>query len=285
MSELKPERLIGGLMFPEGPRWWDEQLWFSDVYGLRVYRMEADGSNLETVAELPDWPSGLGELPDGRRIVVEMRSQKLWEIGSDGELSVFADLSGIAVNELNDLVTDRKGRSYSGCYGFDILAGAQPKPGSVLLTEPDGSTRIVGGGVMFPNGMAVTEDGSTLLVAQTLGAEITAFDIEEDGSLTNQRPWAKMPDTNPDGICLDAEGALWVASVFTGDFFRVEEGGAVTEHIDVSPRWGLAPMLAGKDRRTLYLLTTETDMDRLKALDMEGAIDAVTVDIPGAGLP
>lgn len=286
MTALKPELLVDGLMFPEGPRWWDDQLWFSDVYGLNVYRVNADGSDLTTIAEFAGWPSGLGELPDGTRIVVEMRTQKLWRLPTDGEApTLFSDLEGIAVNEVNDLVTDAHGRSYSGCYGFDILGGAEPAPGSVILTEPDGRSRVVAGDVMFPNGMTISPDGKTLAVAQTLAAEVTAFDIAEDGSLSNRRPWASMPGTNPDGICLDAEGGMWVGSCFTGGFFRVEPGGRITHRIPTPGRWALAPMLGGKDRRSLFLLTTDTDIDRLRRQDMAGRIEVVEVDIPGAGLP
>ena len=158
MDDLKPELVIDGLMFPEGPRWWTGSL-ASDVYGLHVYKMEADGRGLVPVAKFEDWPCGLGELPDGTRIVVEMRSQKLWKLPrahEDPEL--FADLAGIAVNEVNDLVTDKQGRSYSGCYGYDILGGADPKPGSVILTELDGTSRVVAGNVMFPNGMTISDD-------------------------------------------------------------------------------------------------------------------------------
>lgn len=287
MSEggLTPDVVLDGLMFPEGPRWWDGRLWLSDVYGGKVLRMRPDGSDMETVAELQDWPSGLGRLPDGTCVVVGMRSQSLLHILDDGSTALYADLSGIAVNEVNDMVVDTLGRSYTGCYGFDALGGAPPAPGHLLLTEPDGSTRRVAGDLMFPNGIAISEDGRTLVVAQTFGGEVTAFDVAEDGSLGHRRPWAELPGRNPDGVCFDAEGALWVASTFTAEFLRVEHGGRVTHRIETPGRWALAPMLGGSDRRTLFLLTTDTDMDRLREMDMSGRVEAVEVDVPGAGLP
>lgn len=286
MKELQPELLVENLKFPEGPRWWDNQLWFSDVYGFNVYKMNADGSDLTVVAKFDDWPSGLGELPNGDRIVVEMRSQKIWRLPTGNNAPVLhADLAGLAVNEVNDMVTDAQGRSYTGCYGYDFIGGADPAPGKLILTDPDGRSRVVADGLMFPNGLAISEDGRTLTVAQTQGGEITAFDIGADGSLSNRRPWLKVPDLNPDGICLDAEGGMWIASVFTHEFFRVDAGGTMTHRIPTPGRCALAPMLGGADRRTLFLLTSDTDLERVRRGDMNGRIEVVDVDIPGAGLP
>lgn len=285
VAAIEPRRLVDGLMFPESPRWWDGELWFSDIYGLKVMRMAADGSDLRTVAELEGWPSGLGRLPDGTIVCNEMRTQKLHRISVDGSVTLFADLEGIARYEINDSVSDARGRTYVGCYGFDVLAGAEPAPGNVALVEPDGSARVVAEDLMFPNGMAISPDGGTLVVAQTFGAELTAFDIRPDGSLTGRRVWASLPGTDPDGLCWDAAGALWMGSAYTGEFLRVEPGGHVTHRIEMPGRWALAPMLAGPDRRTLYLFTTETDNERIQKGDMEGRIDTVQVEVPGAGRP
>jgi sugar lactone lactonase YvrE len=285
LEELECRLLLDGLMFPEAPRWWDGELWFADIYGLEVKRMRPDGSDVRTVARVEGWPSGLGRLPDGTVICNEMRTQKVHRIEADGTVSPFADLAGLARHEINDSVTDANGRTYVGCYGFDSFNNADPAPGNLSLIEPDGSARVVAEDLMFPNGLAISEDGRTLAVAQTLGAEITAFDVADDGSLSGQRTWASLPGTTPDGLCWDAAGALWMGSVFTSEFLRVEEGGNVTHRIAAPSSWALAPMLAGPDRQTLYLMSTDTDPDRLLRNDMVGRIDTVRVDVPGVGLP
>ena len=286
VSKLVPEVVSTGYMFPESPRWWDEQLFISDVYGRTIYRMQADGSQVEEVARLEGMPSGLGQLPDGSRVVVELTTRQLWKLpAGKQELEPFADLTGLSNYWLNDLITSNDGMTYTGCYGHDLLAGEEPKPGTLVLTTPDGVSCIAADDLMMPNGMAISEDGSTLLIAETFGPRITAFDRHDDGTLSNRRVWTELPGLNPDGICLDAEGGLWVGSCFTGEFLRVMEGGRVTHRIPTPGRWALATILAGPTRSTLYLLSTETDFDRIKNNDMIGLIEAVEVDVPGVGLP
>ncbi len=286
MTALKPELVVDGYKFPESPRWWDDSLYFSDVYGRKVFRMKADGSNVEEVAHLEGMPSGLGQLPDGSRVIVELTTRKLWKLPAlGGSLQPFADLTSLSNYWLNDLITARDGFTYTGCYGHDLLAGDEPAPGTLVLTDPAGNSRIVADGLMMPNGMAISEDGRTLLIAETFGARITAFDRHEDGSLSNRRVWADLPGTRPDGLCLDAEGGIWLGSCFTGEFLRVEEGGRITHRLPVPGRWALATYLGGSERRTLYLMSTETDFERVKENDMHGRIEAVEVDVPGVGLP
>jgi sugar lactone lactonase YvrE len=175
--------------------------------------------------------------------------------------------------------------TYTGFYGYDVFAQAEPRPGGLILTTPEGDSEVVADDLALTNGVAISEDGSTLLVAQTLGNEITAFDRGPEGRLANRRPWATLPGINPDGVCLDAEGGLWVGSCFTNEFIRVLEGGEITHRIPTPGRWALAPMLAGPDRRTLYLLSANTDHERFAADDMAGLVEAVEADVPAAGLP
>lgn len=287
MNALRPELIASGYLFPESPRWWDDQLYFSDVYGKKVFRMRGDGSDVATVATFEGLPSGLGQLPDGTRVVVELKTRLLWRLPVEdgGKPTLFADLTGLSKYWLNDLITTGDGFTYTGCYGHDLLAGDPPAPGHLAVTTPDGKSSVAAGGLVMPNGIAVTPDGGTLLVAQTIEGVITAFDRHADGSLSEGRIWAEFSDVKPDGICMDEEGGCWVASVFTGGFVRVLEGGRITHRIPTPGRWGLAPLLAGPDRQTLYLMSTETDMDRIKQNDMSGIIEAVEVEIPGAGLP
>lgn len=284
--ELRPKRLASGLRFPESPRWWDGQLYFSDLYGNKVFRMSEDGLELVEIAPLEGLPSGLGQLPDGRRIVVQQEPRLLRVLTESGvDPEPFADLSEFTKYWLNDCVTASDGITYTGCLEYDLLTGEPPAPGKLLMTTAEGVTRVAAENLLFPNGVAVTADGGTLLIAQTQAGEITAFDRATDGSLSNRRAWVKLKDFTPDGICLDAEGALWVGSCFTYEFLRILEGGEVTHRIATPGRWALAPMLGGADRRTLFLLTSDTDFERIKRQEMSGYIDSVRVDVAAAGLP
>ncbi|KRF22398.1 SMP-30/gluconolactonase/LRE family protein [Phycicoccus sp. Soil802] len=286
MNDLHPERIAAGLKFPESPRWWDERLYFSDVYGGKLHTVKADGSELATIVEMDQGPSGLGELPDGRRLVSEQRSRMIWQLPQGDEpLQPFADLRAVSRYWVNDLVTADDGFTYTGTLGHDLLANEPPGPGAIVLTTPEGESRVVATGLEMPNGLAVTPDGGVLLVAETYGDAISAFDRRDDGSLGPRREWAHLPGTNPDGICLDAEGGVWMGSCFTHEFVRVVEGGRITHRIPTPGRWALAPALGGPDRRTLFLLTADTDFERIKVDDIAGFIEAVEVDAPGAGKP
>lgn len=285
MKAFRPERFASGFLFPESPRWWNGSLWLSDMFGKTVYRVDAACSPV-AVAHLEGMPSGLGTLPDGSRVVAEMATRRLRRLTADGlDPEPLADLAGFTDHWLNDLVTAEDGHTYTGCFGHDIFAGETPAPGAIVVTQPDGTSRLAAEELLMPNGIVISEDGSTLLVAQSYGAQITAFDRHLDGSLTNRRTWAEIPGSYPDGLCLDAEGAVWFGDCRQNEFARVVEGGRITHRISSGERLALAPALGGPERRTLYLLSCDTDDHRSRTGDMAGYVDAVDVDVPAAGRP
>ena len=279
---LETTVLLDGLVFGESPRWHDGKLWFSDVIAQRVMTVDLEGK-AETVIEMPGRPSGLGWLPDGRLLVVSVMDCRLLRLDPDG-LAEVADLHELASHHCNDMVVDRLGRAYVGNCGFDLIAKQPFAPAEIVLVTPDGDARVVADDLAFPNGTVITPDGHTLIVAESYGARLTSFQIEPDGSLTRRRIWAQLEQAVPDGICLDAEGAIWVASPGSGEVLRVREGGEVTHRIKMSTR-AYACMLGGPQRRTLFVLTAETaNPDKAKA-KASGRIEIVEVDVPGAGLP
>lgn len=274
--------ILDGLAFLEGPRWRDGRLWLSDMHDYRVLTVTPEGET-ETVATVPNCPSGLGWLPDGRLLVVSMNDRRLLRQEGD-ELVLHADLSELAPHHTNDMVVAASGRAYVGNFGFDYQKDP-PKNTVLIAVETDGSARVVADDLAFPNGCVITPDGATLVVAESWAGRLTAFEVAADGSLGGRRVFAKLPEgVLPDGICLDAEGAIWVASPTSSDVLRVREGGQVEERVDVG-RMAIACMLGGDDRRTLYVLTSETtDGDEARAL-RSARVEAVEVEVPGAGLP
>ncbi|HJV82994.1 SMP-30/gluconolactonase/LRE family protein [Noviherbaspirillum sp.] len=274
--------VIEGLAFAEAPRWHDGALWFSDFYTHKVHRIGADGK-LETVAEVPGQPSGLGWLPDGRMLVVSMTDRRLLRQDSDG-LKALADLGAYAHSHCNDMVVDRHGRAYVGNFGFDMMHKEPVRSTVLMLVEPDGKTCVVADDLLFPNGCVITPDGATLIVAETFGKRLTAFDIADDGSLSDRRVWADLGEASPDGICLDAEGAVWVASPPTAEFLRVREGGAICDRIGVNGQ-AIACALGDADRRTLYMVVGRVSKAERALAERKGRIEAIRVDVPGAGFP
>lgn len=273
--------LLDGLAFGEGPRWRGGRLWLSDMHDHRVLTVAPDG-RAETVVRVPECPSGLGWLPDGTLLVVSMRDRRVLRL-EDGELRVHADLSHLAPYHTNDMVVSPEGRAYVGNFGFALGRGA-PRPTVLLAVEPGGAARVVADDLSFPNGMVLTPDGRTLVVAETFAARLTAFDVAADGSLSRRRVWAAVEGSFPDGICLDAEGAIWIASPMTREAIRVREGGEVAERVRFD-RMAIACMLGGDDRRTLFVLTSHTtDEDEAPRL-RSARVEALQVDVPGAGLP
>ena len=280
MTEIRV--LLDGLRFPEGPRWHDDRLWFSDMHAGRVMAVGMDGV-VETIVGVEGEPSGLGWLPDGRLLVVSMQDRRLLRLDPEG-LAEVADLSALASFYCNDMVVDSQGRAYVGNFGFDLYAGEKPVGANLILAWPDGRTEAAASDLRFPNGTVITPDGKTLIVAETFGGRLTAFDVAEDGSLHDRRIWAQLEGVAPDGICLDEEGAIWVASpIGEGGVLRVREGGEVTDRIAVEHE-AFACMLGGPDRRTLFICTSP-DSDPAKTIDCRGRIEMVDVDVAGAGLP
>jgi len=279
MSETRV--LLDGLRFPEGPRWHDGKLWFSDMHSGCVMTLDPNG-HAETVLRLDDEPSGLGWLPDGRLLVVSMHQRKVLRRDRD-DLVVHADLAAVASFHANDMVVDARGRAYVGNFGFDLNGGAPQVATNLALVHPDGRVEVAASDLLFPNGTVLTPDGGTLVVGETFAARLTAFDVAEDGRLSKRRVWAQLDRAVPDGICLDAEGAIWVASPISKGVLRVREGGEVLQRIAVDHQ-AYACMLGGADRRTLYICTAETH-DPAKTASNTGRIEAIVVDVPGAGLP
>ncbi len=285
--ELEPRVLLDGLVFPESPRWHDGKLWFSDIYGGKVYTVDVQG-RAEEVANVRGWPSGLGFLPDGRPLVVSMRARLIHSIGPNG-LEIYADLNGLIGIDPNDMVVDGEGRAYVDKAGAYTLFGGPKQLGYLVLVSPDGDIRIVADGLANPNGLALTPDGKTLIVAESHANRLSAFDISVDGSLHGHRIFADLGELGADGICLDAEGAVWVGATSTGGFVRVLEGGEITHRIRVPGKWAVAPMLGGEDGRTLFLCTAQTtvfDLRRIRTVGRsDGWIETVRVEVPRAGWP
>jgi sugar lactone lactonase YvrE len=274
--------VVDGLTFPEAPRWRDGKLWFSDFYTQRVLTLEP-GGRLETVVEIAQRPSGLGWTPDGALLVVSMLDRRLLRI-EGGKPRVVAELSALATGPCNDMVVDTAGRAYVGNFGFDRHRSEPPRTTCIARVDPDGRVTRAADELSFPNGTVITSDGRTLIVAETLAHRLTAFDVAEDGALSNRRLFAALDGCFPDGICLDAEGAVWVADARTPRVLRVLDGGRVERTVATGARFAFACMLGDADRRTLYLCTS-TGSGPAMADKRDGAIERVHVDVPGAGLP
>ncbi len=233
--------LAEGIYFGEGPRWHEGRLWFSDFYDHAVKSVGSDGK-VQVELGLDDQPSGLGWLPDGRLLLVAMKARKLMRLDPDG-LVEHADLGDLTAHLCNDMVVDGRGRAFVGNFGFDLDAELQARGNEVMLdhptanlvrVDPDGSAHLAAPDMHFPNGAVITPDGNTLIIAETLGLCLTAFDVGEDGSLTNRRQWASVGERAPDGICLDANGNVWVANALAPECALVAEGGEILATVETS---------------------------------------------------
>lgn len=274
--------LVDGLRFPEGPRWHGHLLFVSDMHAGRIITVSEHGE-VATFAEVPGQPSGIGWDPDGHLMVVSMTDRRVLKFHTDGP-QVFADLSGLATFHCNDMVVDAAGGAYVGNFGFDLDGGATPVPTVLIRVAPDGAASVAADDVRFPNGSVITPDGRTLIVGESFGGRLTAWDIAPDGTLSGRRVWAQLDGAVPDGICLDAEGAVWSACPISGRVLRVLEGGEVTDVVSIDRRGAYACMLGGVDRRTLFICTADAS-DPAETGSMRGAIETVRVDVPGAGRP
>ncbi|WP_448625093.1 SMP-30/gluconolactonase/LRE family protein [Geodermatophilus sp. URMC 64] len=290
--------VLDGLSYLECPRWHEGRIWVSDFYTHQVLSAREDGGDLRVEAEVPGQPSGLGWLPDGRLLIVSQHDSRLLRREADGSLVTHADLSAHVTGEPNDMVVDEQGRAFVGNFGFDLMAGAPVAPTVLLRVDPDGAVSQVADDMWFPNGSVITDDG-VLLVDESFGNRITAFDIGADGALTNRRVWASfgpLPTDRdlqaalgqlavaPDGCGLDAEGALWVADALAGRVLRLREGGEVLEELPVGTGV-FACMLGGSDGRTLFLCSAP-DFDRTaRSAAREARLLSCRVDVPHAGLP
>ena len=279
---MKLEPLLDGLSFGEGPRWHGGKLWFSDFYVHQVRTVDENGRT-ETIVEVPGQPSGLGWRPDGTLLVVSMTDRRLMRFAG-GKLSVEAELKPLATGHCNDMIVDAAGRAYVGNFGYDRHAGEPERAAVLVRVDPDGSVCEAARDLMFPNGTVITPDGRTMVIAETMARRLTAFDIAADGRLSNRRVWAETPNCYPDGICLDAEGAIWVTGATSHHMVRVLEGGRVTHDLDLGSRSAFACMLGGADRRTLFVITNSGSGPAV-AERRDGRIEVMRVDIAGAGWP
>ncbi|HEX9770555.1 MAG TPA: SMP-30/gluconolactonase/LRE family protein [Kiloniellales bacterium] len=283
MADYATELLIDGFRFLEGPRWRDGRLWMSDMGGGKVYTVSATGE-VALVAEVPGDPSGLGFLPDGTPLIVSMRDRRLLRL-EDGRLVCHADLAPLVGEKPNDMVVDQLGRAYVGNFGYDICAGAAFKPANLVLVLQGGEARVVAEDLAFPNGTVILDGGETLVVAESLANRLTAFDIASDGSLSNRRLYADLGDQDPDGICLDRDGGIWVSSFDHDVYLRVLDGGEVTDRVPVPGRRAVACQLGGADGRTLFCLTCETSWEEVCAGGGRSRVETARVAVPGAGSP
>jgi sugar lactone lactonase YvrE len=281
MADHSPDVLLDQLVFPECPRWHDGRLWFSDMHAHRIFAMATDGEP-EIVLETEDMPAGLGWLPDGRLLFVAMTGRKLMRLDPGGPVEV-ADLSQLASFHCNDMVVDATGRAYIGNYGFDIDAGAEPTSTTLVCVEPDGDAWVVVEQLLFPNGMVIADSGRTLVVAESFGQRLSAYDINPDGSLGNPHVWCDLRPNVPDGISIDSAGGIWVADPINNGVMRVVQGAGPVDWIPTS-RGAFACALGGDDGRTLYICTAESSNPAKTFELVSGRIEAVRVDVPAAGV-
>ena len=267
--------LANGFCFGEGPRWFEGLLWFSDMLGEAVHTVNLHGD----MTKLPltgHAPSGLAFRPDGSLLIASTEKRQVLRYDGDA-VSTVVDLSDVVPANLGDMVIDGIGRAY---------VGSQAREGGVIVRiDPDDTAIVVADDLDFPNGMVITPDGTTLILAESIGRRLTAYTIGADGALSDRRIFADALEGPPDGICLDAQGGIWTSMTLANRFDRIVEGGTVTDRIDIGDRTAIACMLGGPERRTLFMLSsTSAYPDRLVGTKL-ARLDATTVDIPGAGLP
>jgi sugar lactone lactonase YvrE len=276
----EPRVLCDGIIFGESARWHDGRFWFSDWGTGEVLAVDRAGQR-EVVHRISTFPFSLDWLPDGRLLIA---SSGLDREELDGSLAPHADVAALAP-AWNEIVVDGRGNAYINQAGFDLMSGAEPAAGTVAVVTATGGVRTVAEDVWFPNGMAVTADDATLIVAESYRNRLTAFAIEEDGSLTDRRVWAELGSDVPDGICVDAEGAVWYADVPNRHCVRVREGGEVLQTIELD-RGCFSCALGGPEGRTLFIVATEWHGPQaMLAGEPTGQVVTVEVAVPHAGHP
>jgi sugar lactone lactonase YvrE len=300
MSPREPVQLLEGGAFFETPRWRDGRWWVSDFYREAVYTVTTDGTERREL-EVEHQPAGLGWLPDGALLVVSMKNQRLLRRDVDGSVSEHADLSMYTDSSLNDLVVDADGRAWVGCFGFDLMAFADPRLAPLMRVDPDGTVTVVADDLMFPNGSVITPDETTLIVGETAGCRYTAFTIGADGSLTDRRVWAQLAPTpalapleqmlpeiavGPDGCTLDAAGHIWAADEAGARCIRIAPGGAIVDEITMPDGLNcFACALGGDDGRTLLLCAAPDFLESNRRQARDGVLLQTTVDVGHAGRP
>lgn len=299
MSGNEISEVAKGFTYLECPRWHDGRLWFVDFYTFTVNAVNDDGS-IEEIAVVDQQPAGLGWLPDGRMLIVSMKDRKILRRETDGSLVEHADISAHCSGHANDMVVAENGQAYVGEFGFDLMGGADHEFANVILVNTDGTSQVVASGLSFPNGMVITPGGKTLIINELFGNKITAFDIEADGTLGNKRDFANFGEIGdepnvakrieaativPDGLALDAEGAVWIANTVNQKATRIVEGGKVLEEVNTAPDGIFAVALGGEDGKTLFLCAAPDWDEGARSKAREGRMLATTVDVPHAGRP
>jgi sugar lactone lactonase YvrE len=293
VSDHAVRNVAGGFHFLEGPRWHDGRLYFSDFADGKVLVLESDG-RVEVVCQAPGWVSGLGFTPGDELLVVAVQERKLLRYSGPAGLVEAADLSGVARYHCNDMLVDEHGRAYIGNFGFDMnLDGIRAT--DLAMVSPSGEVSVVAQDLIFPNGMARTADGRTLIVAETFAARLTAYDILADGSLTGRRTWAALSDRSfatvieclgsgaplPDGIALDTEGALWIGDAGGRAALRVAPGGEILDRVPTPELSVFAVALGGPDLKTLYMCASPPLYSHDPSVEKKAVLLATRVDVPG----
>jgi sugar lactone lactonase YvrE len=272
--------LMEGIVFGESPRWHEGRVWFSDWGAHHVIVLDPQVGH-EVVVSVPSFPMCIDFLPDGRLLVVDSAQQRLLRRERDGTMVTHAHLAPVSSKPWNDLVVASNGSAYVNCIGFDF-PGGEPAPGLVALVSPDGAARAVAEDLAFPNGMAITADGTTLIVAESYANRLTAFDIGPNGDLSGRRVWADVGDDHPDGICVDADSAVWYADVGNRHCVRVREGGEVLGNVELD-RGAFACTLSRDDDPRLYVVAQHFGSP--ESTDPTGQLVVYPAPAPGAGWP
>jgi sugar lactone lactonase YvrE len=274
-----PRQLMDGILLGESPRWHHGKLWFADWVGQKLFTLTESGEQA-VEAEIASLPFSIDWLPDGTLLVVNAAEKALQRREADGRFVMHADLAPLSDYGSNEIVVDGRGNIYINNINFDF-PGGEFQPGFIAVATPDGAVREVAGELAFPNGMAITPDGKTLVCAESFNGNLTAFDIEADGSLINRRLWAGIEGQGADGICMDAEGCVWASS--GPRCIRIREGGEVLETVPLD-RMAFACMLGGDDGRTLFIVANEWT-GKIDVGNPTGRVYATRVDVPHAGFP
>jgi sugar lactone lactonase YvrE len=299
MTQREKTVIADGFTYTEGPRWHEGRLYFVDFYTYTVNAVNPDGS-IEQIAVVDQQPSGLGWLPDGRMLIVSMKDRRILRREPDGTLVTHADISAHCTGHANDMVVAANGQAYVGHFGFDLMGGADHEFASVILVGTDGTSRVVADGLSFPNGMAITPDGRTLIVNELFGNRVSAFGINADGTLGPRRDFAAYGDLGdeasvqkrlegasivPDGLTMDAEGAIWIADCVNQRAARIAEGGTILDEVSTAPNGVFAVALGGDDGKTLFLCVAPDFDEAARSAARESQVHAVRVDVPHAGRP
>lgn len=279
------EKIIEGLAFPEGPRWWRGALYFSDIHSHQVLRWTPDRV-LQVIAHIPEKPSGLGFLDAETLLVASQHDRSVYrvDLAEPGSRPVLhADVSEVATWHINDMLTDAEGRAYIGNYGSGAPPGEPIRPAELALVDVDGTVRAVADDLYFPNGMALRKGGRELVVAETRSepGRLTVFDVGADGSLSGRRVLYEFDTEWPDGIAIDSAEGIWVAAPFSNEVIRIDSDGHVTDRVEVANPYAVA--LGGPDGRDLFVCTAQTWMPEEAAVERAGAIELIRVEIPAAG--